>query len=337
MSSSTASVLAEPLDAYLRRRARSTLPLTPGEAVTAAVGLLRGCRASTTTADGKTWWLTATGCPVAIDDPDGPDAIAATAETLAHLANIADDTPTREIVGRARESVLTRPPRDWEAVERRLFAHATPVPLVLGPLFPAAEPVADPPTREQDGPAIRVLDLVDADLADATRQALERVRGHWRRSRVFRMSTLSGSIGVIAVLAFCLIPEDRATPQPSTGQTVVDPAPTSTTPWLSDPLPVDERRPLSDDVEQIARTLFTELQGCRGDAACVSRYEENSAFPREPVAAGAAAGKITVVDDFGGVTVVRVDAAEATQYVTLVRQNERWLVRAVRTVADQPS
>ncbi|WP_394685757.1 hypothetical protein [uncultured Microbacterium sp.] len=337
MSSSTASVLAEPLDAYLRRRARSTLPLTPGEAVTAAVGLLRGCRASTAAADGKTWWLTATGCPVAVDDPDGPDAVAATAETLAHLADIADDPPTREIVGRARESVLTRPPRDWEAVERRLFAHATPVPLVLGPLFPAADPVSDSPTRDQNGPAIRMLDLVDADLADATRQALEGVRGHWRRSRPLRVFTLGAGIATIAVLAFCLIPEDRGAQPPSTGQAVVDPVPTSTTPWLSDPPPVDERRPLSDDVEQIARTLFTELQGCHGDAACLSAYEENSAFPREPLAAGAATAEITVVDDFGGVTVVRVDENEATQYVTLVRQNERWLVRAVRTVADQPS
>jgi len=274
---------------------------------------------------------------VAIDDPDGPDAVAATAETLAHLADIADDPPTREIVGRARESVLTRPPRDWEAVERRLFAHATPVPLVLGPLFPAADPVADPRTRDPEGLAIRVLDLVDADLADATRHALEGVRGHWRRSRIFRVSTLGAGLAVVAVLAFCLIPEDRGTPPHSTGQAVADPAPTSTTPWLSDPPPVDERRPLSDDVEQIARTLFTELQGCHGDAACVSTYEENSAFPREPVTAGAAAGGITVVDDFGGVTVVRVDAEEATQYVTLVRQNDRWLVRAVRTVADQPS
>jgi len=274
---------------------------------------------------------------VAIDDPDGLDAVAATAETLAHLADIADDPPTREIVGRARESVLTRPPRDWEAVERRLFAHATPVPLVLGPLFPAAGPVADQQTCAQDGPAIRVVDLVDADLADATRQALEGVRGHWRRSRAFRVSTLGAGIAVVAVLAFFLIPEDRGAPPPPTVQAVADPVPTSTTPWLSDPPPVDERRPLSDDVEEIARTLFTALQGCHGDAACVSAYEEHSAFPREPVVDGAAAGEIAVVDDFGGVTVVRVQAEEATQYVTLVRQNDRWLVRAVRTVADQPS
>jgi len=337
MNSSTAPVLAERFDDYLERRARSTLPLTPGEAVTAAVGLLRGCRGSTATREGKTWWLTATGCPVAVDDPDGHDAIAATAESLAQLATIADDPPTRDIVGRARESVLTRPPRDWDAVERRLFAHATPLPLVLGPLFPAADTTPTPRTVERESAVGRVLELVDADLSEATRSALDDLRRRWRDSRVLRLSSVGMGLAAIAVVGISLIPDDRGTATVPPVETVADPAPTSSTPWLSDPPPVDERRPLSDDVERIARSLFTEIAACRGDETCASTHEEDSAFHREPLMADAAAGLITVVDDFGGVSVVRVETDGTTQYVTLVRQNERWLVRAVRTVANQPS
>ncbi len=335
MSSSTASVLAEPFDAYLRRRARSTVPLTAGEAVTAAVGLLRGCRGAAAAREGTTWWLTATGCPVAVDDPGGPDGVAATAESLAHLAEIAADPSTRDILGRARESVLTRPPRDWDAVERRLFSHAAPLPLVLGPLIPSAE--AAPPSAEREGAMARVLELVDADLAEATRSALGGIRERWRTSRMLRLATVGGGLAVIAVIGFSLIPAEHSSAPSASERTLMDPAPTSSTPWLSDPPPVDERRPLSDDVEEIARRLFTDIAGCRDDKACASSYEENSVFPREPLLADAAAGEIEVVDDFGGVTVVRVDAAGSTQYVTLVRQNERWLVRAARTVADQPS
>ncbi|MDR6691942.1 hypothetical protein J2X55_002872 [Microbacterium sp. 1154] len=335
MSSSTASVLAEPFDVYLRRRARSSVPLTPGEAVTAAVGLLRGCREAAAAREGTRWWLTATGCPVAVEDPGGLDAVAATAEGLAHLAEIAADPPTRDLIDRARASVLTRPPRDWDALERRFFSHAAPLPLVLGPLIPSVE--AAPPVLEREGAVGRVLELVDADLAEAARSALGGVRERWRSSRALRLAIVAGGFAAIAVIGFSLLPTEQ-TPDPvASAHTMVDPAPSTTTPWLSEPPPVDERRPLSDDVQEIARSLFGEIAACRGERACVSTFEENSAFPRETLLADAAAGRIEVVDDFGGVTVVRVDTAGSTQYVTLVRQNERWLVRAARTVTDQPS
>ncbi len=284
-----------------------------------------------------TWWLTATGCPIAVDDDEGLDAVAATAEGLAHLAEIADDAPTREIVGRARESVLTRPPRDWEADERRLFSHAAPVPLVLGPLTPAARTATAAPTAERDGAMVRVLELVDADLAETARSALGGLRERWRASRALRLASVGAGVAAVVAIGLSLIPDPRAPAPVASAVAIADPAPTSTTPWLSDPPPVDERRPLSDDVVQIARDLFTDIDGCRGDAVCASAYEEDSVFPREPVLADAAEGTVTVVDDFGGVTVVRLDAGGATQYVTLVRQKDRWLVRAVRTVADQPS
>lgn len=338
MTSATASVLAEPLDAYLLRRSRSAVPLTPGETVTAAVGLLRGCREAAGAREGTRWWLTATGCPVAVDDPTGPDAVAATAESLARLAEITDDAPTREIVGRARESVLTRPPRDWDAVERRLFSHAVPVPLVLGPLTPAVDAPSTAMVAPRHGAPSRLLELVDTDLTEAVRSAVGGLLTQWRRSRALRVSTIAvGLAAIIAVVGFSLIPDGSASTALPSAESVDDPAPTSTTPWLTDPPAVDERRPLSDDVEQIARELFADMSACRTQKACVSTFEENSAFPREPLSAGAATGEIAVIDDFGGVTVVRVDASDTTQYVTLVRQKDRWLVRAVRTVADQPS
>ena len=339
MSSSTASVLAEPFDAYLHRRVRSTVALTAGEVVTAAVGLLRGCRRATGRIDGTIWWLTASGCPVIVEDPGGPDAVEATAQSLAQLSSAAVDDTTRSIVDRARESVLTRPPRDWDAVEHRLFLHAAPAPLILGPLIPAPEATSPPPSAQHGGPVVHAIGLVDSDLAEMTKAALHGIREAWRSSRGLRMMTVGGAAAVLALVAFVCIPRDTPVAPPPAAST---PAPAAVTPQVlpaqaSPPPAIDERVPLSDDVVEAARAVFADIARCQQDPACVSAFEESSVFPREPLVDDAAIADIALVDDFGGVTVVRVDSGESTQYVTLVRQNDRWLVRAVRTVTDQPS
>lgn len=44
-----------------------------------------------------------------------------------------------------------------------------------------------------------------------------------------------------------------------------------------------------------------------------------------------------MIEDFGGVAVVRLATGEHAQHVTVVRGNDRWLVRSVRDFANQPS
>ncbi|MFN3949379.1 hypothetical protein [Microbacterium sp.] len=372
MSSPAASVLIEPFDAYLRRRARSTTVLTPGEAVTATVGLLRGCRRAAGRLGGVSWWLTAEGRPVPIEDAEAPDAVEATAETLARLGALSPDDETREIVRKARESMLTRPPREWDALERRLFSHAAPVALTLGPLVPAEPEIV----TAEPSVGTSLSGLVDADLAEAVRAAVGDLHARWRGSPRWRAITVGVAVAaVIAVAAAVLLPgrehdaphlavsatPDRSIPQgppdaieaaprsvppdsararrasPDPAATAVQHAIETPGPAATSPAPVDERIPLSDDAVETARRLFEQIERCAGDPVCTSSHEEGSTFIREPLLADAAAAEIRLLDDFGGVVVVRVGDAATGQYVTLARQNDRWLVRAVRTIADQPS
>jgi hypothetical protein len=368
MSSPATSVLVEPFDAYLRRRARSTVAFTAGEAVTAAIGLLRGCRGATGRFAGTRWWLRADGCPVAEEEEGEPDAIAATAEALERIATITDDDATRDMVTRARESLLTLPPREWDAVERRLFQHAHPIPLVLGPLTPVAEAPPAPARQVTPSARSRMLELVDADLADAVHEVLRDVRARWRSSPAVRFGALCTAGAVIVVTLLLVWPthdgSTASTPEPSVSRaagespsanapsafaTTTDVQPASVAPTVTPPsVPSDEA--LSEPGQQpqaspsspgefvgIARDLFAEIDRCVGDTACVAAHEEDSGFPREPLLAGAGDADIHLIDDFGGVVVVRLSIDSTTQYVTLVRQKDRWLVRAVRTVADQPS
>lgn len=292
------------------------------------------------------------------EEAEGPDAVAATSDTLERVAAIASDEPAREILARARESVLTSPPRDWESLERQLFQYAEPVPLVLGPLTPVdREPR---PARAPDtvGSVPRVLALVDADLADAVREVLRDVRERWRSSRAVRLG-MTGAVGALVVVAAVLLwpqskdarasdpgvlPEGVSRITTPTGEPATASAPTaaystsaereaeaSPTPSrTSDPLP-------SEDPVEAARALFTAVDRCTGDAACVTSFTEVSAGMREPLPPGAADADIELIDDFGGVFVVRLTVESTVHYVTVVRQEDRWLVRAVGTSADQPS
>ncbi|MCM3615017.1 hypothetical protein M3672_11295 [Microbacterium enclense] len=358
MSSSTASVLVEPFEAYLDRRSRSDLPFAPGEIVTVAVALLRGCRQATGAFSGVRWWLRSDGCPIVREEAEGPDAVAATADTLERVTAIASDEPTREILERARESVLTSPPRDWESLERQLFRYAEPMPLVLGPLTPVDREPRPARAPDNAASAPRVLALVDADLADAVREVLRDVRERWRSSRSVRLG-MTGAVGALVVVAAVLLwpqSKDARASDPGvlpagvsrittpTGGPATASAPTaaystsaereaeaSPTPSrTSDPLP-------SEDPVEAARALFTAVDRCAGDAACVTSFTEVSAGMREPLPPGAADADIELIDDFGGVFVVRLTIESTVHYVTVVRQEDRWLVRAVGTSADQPS
>ena len=49
--------------------------------------------------------------------------------------------------------------------------------------------------------------------------------------------------------------------------------------------------------------------------------------------------QVALLDDFGDIAVLRVDAGDGTvasQMVVIVRRNEKWLLRDVSDVAQQP-
>ncbi|MEV7875608.1 hypothetical protein [Microbacterium sp. NPDC089188] len=341
MSTSLSSTPVEPFIVYLRRRGASATALTPGEVVTAAVGLLRGCRSAAVRGGGAAWWLTAEGRPVVVEDHGAPDVVASTADGLRRLAVLVPDPTTRGLIDRAGEVVATRPPREWDAVERRLFAHADPAPLVLGPLTPVVieERAEDRDDALTGGP----LGLLDDDLFRTIRNGTAGLRERWASSPRFRAAVIGvGVLAVAAVVSSVFLPEVRE-PAPVASSTPhvsriapptmsITPRPSATSPW-----PADDRVPLSDDIVEVARRVFGEISRCGDDPECRSAFDEGSTFTREPLLPDAEHADIALLEDFGGVAVVSVADADRAQYVTLVRHDDKWLVRAVETVADQPS
>jgi len=361
-SAAASSPFVEYLDDYLRRRTRSGLPLVPGEAVTLAVGLLRGCRRAEDRAHGAAWALTARGCPVLTDAVGGDDALGVTAATLSQLAEMVDDEG-RALVERARETVLTQPPRAWEEAERRLFAWAEPVPLVLGPLSPRGDHDGTPP-RSSPQPT-SFLSGIDGEFATVATQAVSEIWEKWRSWRYARVISFALVAGSVAVVLGLVVPtaahspapatesvpaasapgHDRAqdatspaTQHPSDRPTVLDPG--GPTPLLRVETPAPSptgTAPAEDDIVDAATELLTAYTACGGEISCEQTLREARPDPGEPTPTDPAGARISLVDDFGGLAVVRLDGGEQPQYVTIVKEKDRWLVRAVRTVTNQPS
>lgn len=197
----------EPLDDYFLRRARSTLPLSPGEAATIAIAVLRGCAETAHRRTPGAWCLTPFGRPVFIVDGGRDDVFTATASVLERLIALLT-TDERPAFARVREGLLTEPPRAWDALERRLHAAVEPTPLVLGPLTPAVEerPLPDPAPVPPTG---WVGTLVDADIAAAVKRAAGGVLGAHRR----RLLLVGAAVAAVALTAgFLLMPATESLP-----------------------------------------------------------------------------------------------------------------------------
>ncbi|MEW2460475.1 hypothetical protein [Microbacterium sp. K41] len=91
-------------------------------------------------------------------------------------------------------------------------------------------------------------------------------------------------------------------------------------------------------------TLVSAAEACHsaGDAECVAAIAPGSAGTVDAVRALSGELTVELVDEYGDVAVTRVarpaeaDAASPTAMVVLVRQDDKWLVRDVYDVADQP-
>ncbi|CAH0258620.1 hypothetical protein [Microbacterium sp. Bi128] len=308
------------LEGYLHRRRRSALPLTPGEAATIAIALVRGCADASLRARGGQWRLTAEGRPVLVPDPDADDVLAATARILDELVTLVD-ADVRPGFARLRDLVLTEPPRAWDIAERRLLAVVEPQPIVLGPLTPGEPQVAGPPHVEAEGSS----DAARPPLLDGVRRVLR--RGASRRGLV---------LSTVGVAALVVVGASSIPAAPSETTTSVPDASLSPGSSVFSSTASPAARPADDDVRSAALPVLRQLAACT-DAECASTLREASADPGEPALLDPAAAELEVVDDFGGLAVIRLTGADRTQYVTLVREKDRWLVRSVRDVADQPS
>ncbi|MEU1970443.1 hypothetical protein ABZ477_02185 [Microbacterium sp. NPDC019599] len=343
---------AEPLEDFLRRR--EDAPLTDGERLTIIVSLLRGlvaaAEASSPDPCGR-WWLTDGGKPVFAMHGAGPRLAEATEGLLQAVVDAAGRslrTVLEEALEVSRDGA--RLSRNLPRLEEALFAVTTPEALATT-VFPprraraaiTADPTADVVPEARESLAGRVVRHVDADLADTVSQITTAV---WRRFRSDRPAArkrplLFAGAAAAAVLAAGLLwpaggpataqPEQAGAPSPAAESPA---APTA--------------RPSADvpetEVEGLAgmlNALLAARSACAGDESCLAAVVE---APKKSAPAGAIdlapdQRTITLLDDFGGAAVLRVDALDEStgaQLIVIVRRDEKWLIRDVHDVADQP-
>ncbi|MBW9094692.1 hypothetical protein JNB62_13425 [Microbacterium jejuense] len=359
-------VCVERLDDFLRRRA-ARLPLTAGEAVTLGVSLLRGCAQLVARPDtvGE-WWLDDGGRPVLATEASPSRARDAAAEAMASLELEPALRRTWDIALRAVAAERLSA-TDLTAAEDALFALATPEPLgttILGPRAAAEVATAaraDRGAPEPEAPRSLWQTLVhgvDADLADSVSQATTAVWRRWSGRRADageakgsrRMPWIVGGAVAAAVLAAgALWPGGGPATADGSGGPATGAAPTTSATSGSDVVDASggEAMPASTadapaDLAADTGALLDARLACAGDEACLS---DVAVDPRAVARASGAIDltsserTVTLLDDFGDVAVLRVDAADggaAAQLVVIVRIDEKWLLRDVHDVAQQP-
>jgi hypothetical protein len=334
-----------PLESLLRRRGS----VAPGEAVTIVVSLLRGVAAETTAHPRGTcvgsWWLDSAGTPLFVHGHDGPAAAVGASELMAMVDPGDHDVAARAIDAAA---VAVRDTRrlvgGLAALEDDLFAAARPQavridePSGTTSITRAEARAADdrpmPTWRRVTAAMDGSLSDVIAERLDALRQRVRR-RASAKRSRSRRPVVLVG-IGVVAVVVAggLLWPESdhesptsvpaSAVPSPhDVGDAAVDtPAPTQ----------------VSNDPVAAARALLAEWTAC-GDDAC-RQYLQEGQIDADPTGAAVLPdAALTVIDDLGGLILLRADDPSGrvlSQIVAIVRQNDEWVLRGIHDVAQHP-
>lgn len=354
------------LDEFVRRRTDRRRPLSTGESVTVVVSLLRGAAEVVDAHPDATgeWWLTDAGRPVLVTDAATSSARQVTIGLLDEVCAGQDAAAWRE----AREAV--REPRLPFAllarVEDALFALAAAEPLAgiaddpPEPSF-SFEPLSFDGEGETTRPWWEQLGRhVDADTADLVSRA---TTGVWRRlrrpsppARRGRVALLAGAVGVVIVAGGMLWPSDGPAVETASAPTVsasADPLDDASPPAVAPadagaPAPASDVEPASDseasdapdDLVTTTSALLEARTACAGDTGCLGDVlvDATTAYTAGPIDLAAADRAVTMVDEFGGVAVLRVDALDAStgpQLVVVQQDGDRWLLRDVYA-AQQP-
>jgi hypothetical protein len=95
-----------------------------------------------------------------------------------------------------------------------------------------------------------------------------------------------------------------------------------------------------EELDAVAGDLLDRLEACGGDASCRGEILMDAASWRPSIEfAPAGRRQLRLLDDFGGVAVLRLDDADgelASQLIVIARQNGEWLLRDVHDVTQQP-
>jgi hypothetical protein len=348
--------LTERVDAFLERRVDAGAPLAPGEAVTLAVSVIRGLAPSLSRAgdiDGQ-WWLADDGRPMLVEGVGDATTRTASAEICASVAEGLPRTrlgaALRDLADALQHPSFVHDSADWE---ERVFACGEPEPLVTEVLGPVrARRVAVETMASADEASARTLWQrvafhADADLAEAASDAWTEVLRRVRARRPSRLRPLvwAGAIAAVIVVGGLLWPAGSDDPVPTAVTTPVAPAgsaseaPASTPSTPDTPAP-DSSAPDPADAAAVTAQLLERRRTC-GDTACLATVLEDPARALRPGVVDAPDDKrsVTLLDDLGGLVVVRVDSTEGlpVQLVTVVQTQDGWRIRDVHDVTDAPS
>jgi hypothetical protein len=192
---------------------------------------------------------------------------------------------------------------------------------------------------------------VDTDLADTVSRV---TTGLWRRARGPERPRrrapwiVGGAVGAAVLAGGTLWP---AAGGEITGGTHSEPSeaasagPAGAEGATAPPVPTVPSAPTAEaappDLAAVGSALLDERIACGSDHECLETVLSDASAP---LGAGAidlpsSARVVTLLDDFGDVAVLRVDASDGSlpaQLTVLVRQDEKWLLRDVHDVAQQP-
>lgn len=364
----------ERLARFLQRRTGRGVPLSPGEAVTVLVSVLRGTAdvlARGPDASGE-WWLTDAGKPVFVH-AEGPDAVLAADLCLAALGDVLPEVAELRArlgavdgadgAGSGADLAHPRALRNTlPEIEATLFARSAPAHLATTELAPArACAVGAVPDHADDvlaearhRPWSPLARLVDSDLRDVVAAGWDAWRENRRRGARRRrhggtggmrrrMIAVATTAGAAVVAVGLLWPGGGPVSAQSGRAPVASPGTTATR--VPAPVPSASSSPsettaASGAAAQI-RTMLAARIACGDDAACRGSFLEDPGLSLPRGAIDDAGHAVVLLDDFGGAVVVRVTSAAAagsgrSQLLVAVRSKSEWLIRDVRDVADQP-
>lgn len=354
-------VCPETLEAFLVRRHASTVPIGAGEAVTVGVSLLRGCAEALVDPDTTgTWWLTEAGRPVIATDASSPPILDG---TLALLDVLGQSAPHRGAWADAASalSAVRLSAAELDRAELGLFSIASPVALDMSPAptRPAGAPIVrvDRDAVIDDEPRGGLMSTlarhVDADLADLVSRATTSV---WRRSRTpqtpraqaRRAPLLVGAAVAAGVLGVGLMwpggAGSVATAEGGTSSRSASPTAVPTTAASPTSAPESDETdaaPGSDEkLEVVATELLHRLDACDDDSDCGEAVAlDGGRSSVHPVEVPAERRAVVLLDDFGGVAVLRVDDVDEkvpSQLIVIARRDGEWLLRDVNDAVQQP-
>ncbi|PKI93019.1 hypothetical protein CW368_01615 [Actinomycetales bacterium SN12] len=362
---------ADRIEVFLGRRAAVESALSAGETVTLVGSLLRGIVEIGDRSLTGQWWLTDEARPVFAPG----EGVACTASAVALIARLREGCPDRalnrllgEIETAAGDQRMVR--RSIERWERELTELAAPRALVREVFAPERVVAIDAHAvrLDQDADLLAAepgaLGRVQDRLIEAGQDMARRLRTGLRRDRRAvvrsgrpgepaaraprgRMLIVGGAAAALVLVGGLMWPTGKEDSAATERVGEVMPAVTPTAAPDAAPERDVETSEAPDamidgSAEQRAAALLTTVLECgrRGDAVCADAIVDGAgAAVQERLAGTEAKRTIAAVEDYGDVGVLRLGESgqRGEQMLVLVMQKDRWLVRDVYDVANQPS